>query len=70
MAFDYAENKRLPERIFGGKEHKKMKSRNELNVNDTIVRVIRQNGADYVCPEVIYRTLASLQEQWKTNQSS
>ena len=27
----------------------KMKSNNELNVNGTIVRVIRHNGADYVC---------------------
>ena len=27
----------------------KMKSNNELNVNGTIVLVIRHNGADYVC---------------------
>ena len=27
----------------------KMKSNNDLNVNGTIVRVIRHNGADYVC---------------------
>ena len=26
-----------------------MKSNNELNVNGTIVRVIRHNAADYVC---------------------
>ena len=27
----------------------KRKNNNELNVNGTIVRVIRHNGADYVC---------------------
>ena len=26
-----------------------MKNNNELNVNGTVVRVIRHNGADYVC---------------------
>ena len=27
----------------------KMRNNNELDVNGTIVRVIRHNGADYVC---------------------